>query len=111
MINRKLKILCFIAISLMFLCTPFLLDISPDGKAYAMGFLGSSGGGGRSSSSGRVTASSPATSPESSPGLNGTEPGSGSNPTTSVPEPATLLLFGAGAVGMAVFRKKLGKKK
>ena len=109
--NSKLKTLSCITLGLMFLFAPFLLDISPDGKAYAMGFLGSSGGGGRSSSSGRVAASSPATSPESSPGLNGTEPGSGSNPTASVPEPATLLLFGAGAVGMAAFRKKLGKKK
>ena len=102
MINRKLKILCFIAISLMFLCTPFLLDISPDGKAYAMGFLGSSGGGGRSSGS-RVAVSSPESNQDKK-----LDPGE--TPIASVPEPATLLLFGAGAVGMAAFRKKFRKK-
>jgi hypothetical protein len=106
MMQTKLKKLCFIAISLMLLFAPFLLDISPDGKAYAMGILGSSSGGGHRSSGGRIAVSDP---DNKNPG----EPAPGISPVTSspapVPEPATLLLFGAGAVGLAAFRKKFKK--
>ena len=120
--HKKLKILCYVAISLMLLFSPFLLDTSPDGKANAMGFLGSSGGGDGSSNSpisfstpasGSDTTSSspsafsaPTSGSETSPTLC---PG-GPNPTTRVPEPATLILFGAGVISLAVFKKKLKKQ-
>ena len=71
---------------------PFLLEISQDGKAHAMGFLGGSGGNNHSDGSdgsGVIT---------SKPKV---------NPT---PEPGTLLLFGAGAAGLAVLRKKFKKR-
>ena len=97
----KLKIVFFLTMSLMLLFAPSLLDISPDGKAYAMGFLGSKAGGGQSSSS-RVASSSSASD---------NEEGSGeSNSPIRVPEPATLLLVGAAMVSMAAFRKKFRKK-
>ena len=86
MIYSKLKILIYVAIGLTLLFTPFLLDISPDGKAHAMGFLGGSGGGDNAS----VTGSAPA--------------------VHHTPEPTTLLLFGGGAIGLAALRKKFKKK-
>jgi hypothetical protein len=105
MMHQKLKILCYVAISLMLLFSPFLLDSSPDGKANAMGFLGSSGGGDGSSNS-PIVFSTPASGSDTSPTLG---PG-GPDPTTRVPEPATLILFGAGVISLAVFKKKLKKQ-
>jgi hypothetical protein len=102
MAYSKLKILFYLIISVMLLFSPFLLDLSPDGKTYAMGVLGSSPGGHRSSGS-QIAVSEPNNSLD--PGE--TAPNSSPAP---VPEPATLLLFGAGAVGMAAFRKKFRKK-
>jgi hypothetical protein len=93
MICSKLKILIYVAIGLMLLFTPFLLDVSPDGKAHAMGILSGSGGGGGSSDSQIVVAD-----PESAP------------PVHHTPEPATLLLVGGGAIGLAALRKKFMKK-
>ena len=87
----NLKKLIYVAIGLTLLFTPFLLDISPDGKAHAMGLLGSSGGNNNSSGT----------------GANLSEP---APPVSNAPEPATLLLFGAGAVGLAAYRKKFRKK-
>jgi hypothetical protein len=85
----KVRFSLCLAISFAVLITPFLLGISLDGKAHAMGFLGSSGG--NSSGTGvNVSESAPNVYPN--------------------PEPATLLLFGAGAVGLAVIRKKFRKK-
>ena len=89
----KSRFLFCLAICFAVLFTPFLLGISLDGKAHAMGFLGSSGGGGNDNTS--------------STGVNLTEP---APPVSHAPEPTTLLLFGAGAVGLGLARKKFRKK-
>ena len=103
MMHSKLKILCFITMSLMLLFAPFLLDISPDGKAYAMGST-SSKPKSHHFSSGQFAYSNPDSNSDTNQTL---DPGQAPAP---VPEPATLLLFGAGAIGMAAFRKKFRKK-
>ena len=97
MTHSNLKILLYRAIGLMLLFNPFLLDISPDQNAHAMGFLGKSAGGNKSSGS-RVAISDP----ESEPG--------GQPPVHPTPEPATMLLVGGGIIGLAALKKKFMKK-
>ena len=94
MAHSKLKVLVLVSLGLMLLFTPFLLDISHDGKAYA--FMsrdannGSKGDGSRSTGGYSIVGDQP--------------------PIHATPEPATLLLVGAGAVGLAAARKKFWKK-
>ncbi|NOQ19276.1 MAG: PEP-CTERM sorting domain-containing protein [Desulfobacterales bacterium] len=94
MTYSKLKILFYLTISLMLLFAPFLLDISPDGKAYAF----SSRSHNKSSNTGDkdTFGYTPVNDEPTAP--------------APVPEPATWLLVGAGAAGVAVLRKKFKKK-
>ena len=100
MLYSKLKILFCLTVCLTILFAPFLLEISQDGKAYAMGWLGGSGGNDGSSGS-RAVISTP--EPKE-------EPGASQPSVHPTPEPATWLLVGAGAAGVAVLRKKFKKK-
>ena len=95
MTYSKLKILFCLAVCLTVLFAPFLLEISQDGKTYAF----SSRGHNKSSNTGEAI----------TPGYT-IEKGEPTPPVHPTPEPATLLLFGAGAVGLAAF-KKFRKKK
>ena len=89
----KFKILFCVAAAITLLFAPFVLEISQDGNAYAgVLFGGGSGGDGGSGSSSGTT-------------ISDTEPS-----TAHTPEPATLLLFGAGAAGLVVYRKYRKKK-
>ena len=97
MLYTRLKLLFCLMIGLALLFSPFVLELSSDGKASAMGFLGSSAGGSKSSTSRAAVAD-----PESNPG---DQP-----PVHATPEPATLLLVGGGALGLVALRKKFTKK-
>jgi hypothetical protein len=85
----KLKTLFCLAAVLTFLFAPLALEIAQDGNAYAMGGGGSGGSG--SSSGGSISGSGPSVYPN--------------------PEPATMLLFGAGAAGLVAYKKYKNKKK
>ena len=111
MSHSKLKILHPLIAGLALLFVPILLEVPSDGKAYAMGFLGKKAKNDGSSGS-RVALSDPDSNPgqEPAPEQRPGEPNSAPNRPTPVPEPATWLLFGAGAAGLAAFRKKFKKK-
>jgi hypothetical protein len=91
----KLRTLLYLTISLTLLFAPFSLEMFQDGKTYAF----SSRSHNKSSNTGEGIM----------PGITivKDEP----PPVHPTPEPATILLFGAGAAGLAAFRKKFRKKK
>ena len=91
MILSKFKTLFCIAIGFTLLYAPLAFEISPDGNAYA-GILFGGGGG-------------------SNGGNDGTTISDTEAPTANTPEPATLLLFGAGVAGLVAYKKYRNKKK
>jgi hypothetical protein len=102
MMSTALRILFLLTMSLTLLIAPVALEINLGGKAHAMGSLKGSqghpdGGVGGDSSSGNIARTYRHNDP----------PGKGPSP---VPEPTTMLLFGAGAIGLAALKKKINKK-
>ena len=100
MMHSKLKILFYLTVSLMLLFAPLSLEIFPGSETYAMGNWFSQDRS-NNGSSGNARIARSGQDPEKTP------PPGQPHPT---PEPATLLLFGAGAVSLAAFRKKFRKK-
>ena len=84
----KVKVLFCMAAVLTLLFAPLALEISHAGALFGGGSGGSSGGSDFSGTT--VSSSEPATYPN--------------------PEPATMLLFGAGAAGLVAYRKYRKKK-
>jgi hypothetical protein len=88
------------------LIAPVALEIDLGGKAHAMGSLKGSqghpdGGVGGNSSSGNIARTYRHNDPPDKRPVSQPSP---------VPEPTTMLLFGAGAIGLAALKKKFDKK-
>jgi hypothetical protein len=96
----KLKIFLCLSVCLLFLFGPFLLEFAPDGKAYAGGDRK-----GNKKSSHFKSKGGPEKFGYKMPEEDGSQP-----PVHPTPEPATWLLFGAGAAGLAAYKKKFKKK-
>lgn len=108
MMSSALRILSLMTMILTLLFAPIALEINLGGKAHAGGG-GSGKGGGKKFSPGPTAKKYSFTDQEETSPAKGLAP---EGPTTPVPtpEPATWLLLGAGAAGLAAF-KKFKKKK
>ena len=95
MMKLAVKILFLVTFSLTLLIAPVAIEIDLGGKAHA---LSSSGSG----SDGALSDGAIAKTYKQSPN----EPA-----PAHAPEPTTMLLFGAGAVGLVALKKKFTKKK
>jgi hypothetical protein len=97
----KLSIVLCLTVCLTVLFAPFLLEISSDGKTYA---FSSRSHNNKSNTKDKVRSFNGYTPPE------GEDPANNNPGPAPVPEPASWLLIGAGAAGLAVLRKKYRKK-
>jgi hypothetical protein len=108
MMRATLRILFLLAISFTLLIAPLALEFDLSGKAHAMGSSDKKASG-KGPSLGRIAKKYRHTDPVKKP-LDEEKNHTRSTAPTPVPEPATLLLFGAGAIGLAAVKRKISKK-